>query len=405
MKRLGLYALLVGVIAWASLAPGFAASGSGGTNTTTQTTDTVNRDQGTIRAGTIYEGQVSVSGALNASLLYSWGQLKVSREVLEQLRGSISGTSVTAINEFFTSACASLPSNLELLTASGSVGYANPYLYYTSSGDVSATGFENPTAFNGADVLGIESRVVGGRTASWNPSPTTSASYLVPIGASATSTSTTSRDVRVGDFVLGTNTEVRTTTTNYSGNAEVTVYQVSGSKYVSPLVLDMSGQGRLEASNGDWLPHPARFDRKRVALFDFHANGFEVMMEWVGPNDGLLVEPRADGSVDGSCLFGTTGGYLNGFDKLTVRDASRDGVISGRELDGLCVWQDRNSNGRVDEGEVRTVRSLCITEISLRHANFRSTFVINGGRRVMWDWWPTAMELKKVRLAQGSQAR
>ena len=405
MKRLASRVLLACAIAWACLAPALAASGSGGTNTTTSTTDTVNRDQGTINAGSIFEGRVTVSGALSAALVYSWGQLKVSRDVLEQLRGSLSPSSVAAINDFYATACSSLPSNLELLTASGSVAYANPYLYYSTSGDVNATGFEGATTFQGADVLGIESHVVGGRTAAWNPAPTTATRYLVPLAATATRTSTSTHDVRVGEFVLGTDTEVRTTTTRYTGQAEVTVYEVSGSKYVSPLVLDLAGQGRLEASGGDWLPHATRFDRKRVALFDFYANGFEVMMEWVGPQDGLLLEPHADGTVDGSCLFGTTGGFLNGFDKLATRDLNHDGVISGHELDGLQVWQDRNGNARIDEGELRSVKALGITEISLRHSNYRSTFVMNGGRRVMWDWWPTALELKKVRVAQDPSRR
>jgi hypothetical protein len=135
-----------------------------------------------------------------------------------------------------------------------------------------------------------------------------------------------------------------------------------------------------------------------VAVFDFNANGFEVMMEWVGPGDGLLVEPKLDGSVDGSCLFGTTGGYASGFEKLAARDANHDSKLTGHELEGLNVWQDRNGNARVDEGELRSVTALGITEIHLDHISYRSTFVMNGATRVMWDWWPTALNLKRVRI-------
>ena len=177
---------------------------------------------------------------------------------------------------------------------------------------------------------------------------------------------------------------------------EVSIYSKSANKRVSPLVLDMTGNGVIQASNGQHMPgHPVV--NKNVILSDFYGDGFEVAMEWVGPQDGLLVAPKADGSVDMSCLFGTAGGYENGYEKLSLYDTNRDNKVSGEELNGLSVWQDANTNGIADAGEVKTVQELGISEISLTADNqFVSSFTMNGNTNKMWDWWPNALELIKV---------
>jgi len=132
-------------------------------------------------------------------------------------------------------------------------------------------------------------------------------------------------------------------------------------------------------------------------MFDIHANEMEIPMEWVGPKAGLLVEPKADGSVDGSCLFGTSDGYVNGFEKLQVRDRNGDGVITGAELNGLMVWVYANGNGKADPSELRTLPSLAITALSIKHKNFKSTFTMNGKSQTMWDWWPTALDTRLMK--------
>jgi hypothetical protein len=177
---------------------------------------------------------------------------------------------------------------------------------------------------------------------------------------------------------------------------DIAIYSKSANKRVSPLVLDMTGNGVLQASNGQHMPgHPVV--NKNVILADFYGDGFEIAMEWVGPQDGLLVAPKADGSIDMSCLFGTAGGYETGYEKLSLYDTNRDNKVSGTELNGLSVWQDANSNGIADAGEVKTVQELGISEISLRADNqFVSSFTMNGNTNKMWDWWPNALELVKV---------
>lgn len=162
----------------------------------------------------------------------------------------------------------------------------------------------------------------------------------------------------------------------------------------SPLVLDMDGDGKLEASGGQWNPHPGSFTQERLAEFDFWGNGFPVLMEWVGPTDGLLVVPKQDGSIDGTCFFGTSEGYPDGFSKLSLLDTNKDGVVFGKELEGLYVWQDRNQDAKVDNGELKTIQELGITSIGLNHKNGKAIFVMNNKTHAVYDWWPTMTDVR-----------
>ncbi len=188
-------------------------------------------------------------------------------------------------------------------------------------------------------------------------------------------------------FVHNTYTATTTTETNY---------EVVGHKYVSPLILDLTGKGRIQASGGQYLPHRNEFNMTHRVLFDFYGNGFPVAMEWVGPQDGLLVMPKADGSIDGTCLFGTATGYETGFEQLASLDGNLDLKISGAELAGLKVWQDKNGNARGDQGELTAVQDLGISELSLRNNKMVGSYKMKGQTFKMFDWWPTVMELKKV---------
>lgn len=190
---------------------------------------------------------------------------------------------------------------------------------------------------------------------------------------------------------------VNTITTNIN---TTTYYQTNIRASVSPIVLDLDRDGKLQASAGQWLPHGDSFDQTRVALFDFQANGFPVLTEWVGPQDGLLVRPHADGSVDGSSLFGTFGGYENGYEALKTLDVDGNGSLEGAELQGLKVWQDANSDAIVDDGELLTLDGLGISSLSVQHDQMRGTFVRNGETCQSFDWWPSVVEMRKKNMDQ-----
>lgn len=195
---------------------------------------------------------------------------------------------------------------------------------------------------------------------------------------------------------LHTEVDIYRDITTTKTNTHYSTYVVRGAVLESPIVLNMDGSGQLQASGGVWTPHEGMYLERR-AMFDFYGNGFPVAMEWVGPADGLLVKPKADGTIDGSCLFGTATGYQNGYEQLASLDMDMDGLVKGKELAGLSVWQDKNGNARPDQGEVQSIDKLGISELDLHHKNMKSTFVMNGKKCTMFDWWPTCLEVKKVK--------
>lgn len=396
----GRVTVLVALIMCLGCLPAFAgAAGSGSATsppvTTTTSTATTTVNCGDLNVGTVYQGTISVSGAMNTVEQYAWGTFAGTAALLDELANSIGGISQTALT-FYRNAVIALPSNYELLTATAP--NAASFLYYNDG--ASASRFSYPSSItDGGNALGIELQTVGGRTAAWNQTVSGPSNYAYAVSAKSVSSTTQKSVIRAGDIVLATNLNTINQMTRFTGDADVTVYQVEAQKFVSPLVLDLRGNGQIEASDGNWLPHPGHLDRSRLVPFDFFGNGFDELMEWIGPDDGFLIVPRLDGRVDGNCLFGTTGGWASGFEKLAQRDTNHDGQLTGDELRGLYVWQDRNSNGRIDPGELRTVQEMHITQISLKQTMYRSSFVMDGQTRTMWDWWPSALEMRKISLS------
>lgn len=185
------------------------------------------------------------------------------------------------------------------------------------------------------------------------------------------------------------------TTTNYN---QIAVWQISTLRTISPLLLDMDGDGAIQASGGEWLPHQ-KTHKERMAFFDFHGDKFPVLMEWPGPKDGILCQPKQDGSIDGTRLFGTATGFKDGYEALRVKDGNADGKINGAELSGLAVWTDANSDARPQSGEVKSLADHRVTELSLKHKKYVAAFQRDGKSYRMFDWWPQTFELNRVRIA------
>lgn len=186
-----------------------------------------------------------------------------------------------------------------------------------------------------------------------------------------------------------------------AGKFDAVTITTGGKKYVleeavivSPIVLDMDGNGKLEASNGVWLPHT--YDKGRVAQFDMDGDGFMDLVEWVGANDGILMVANGQ-EVNGRNFFGNIDGFTNGYQKLSTLDKNNDKKLSSEELDTLSIWQDKNGNAKVDKGEVVSVVALGITSINLVHNELVSSFVMNGETKKMWDWYPCMFRLKQTR--------
>ncbi len=148
--------------------------------------------------------------------------------------------------------------------------------------------------------------------------------------------------------------------------AAVKVFRVVPCAVSDPLVVDLDGDG-IEI-----LPI------ERGVNFDLWSNEHAVAVAWPHPDDAFLVlDVDADGSVvNGSELLGDIDGHsANGFDKLASLDhisagGDGDGHITSRDAayQRLRVWQDRDTNGRVSDGELLGLDTVGLESIPTRAA-------------------------------------
>ena len=101
-----------------------------------------------------------------------------------------------------------------------------------------------------------------------------------------------------------------------------------------------------------------------TGAFDYGAGS--VATAWVAGNDGILVrDANHDGQASASeIVFATSGSDLQG---LAAYDSNHDGRLSSADsaYADFQVWQDANSNGVVDKGEMHSLTALGIASISL----------------------------------------
>ncbi len=167
----------------------------------------------------------------------------------------------------------------------------------------------------------------------------------------------------------------------------------------SPIVLDLNNDKKIDVAYNYWLPHAPKFFTQNIVKFDITGDMVPDLVEWlVGPNDGLLVEPGVKKVTSALDLFGTAGGYSNGFEKLATYDKDKNGFVEGKELEGFKVWIDKNQNGICEENELFDIKQFNVKKLSVKHnGKFVSYYETNDGqKRLMWDWWPAAIEVKKI---------
>ena len=151
--------------------------------------------------------------------------------------------------------------------------------------------------------------------------------------------------------------ELKVEYTLLDGDGDTSTAVASTRTYHTPLVLDLDGDGieLLNAVDG--------------VQFDMDMDGDTEQTGWVDADDGLLaLDKNGDGIInDRSELFGDTDGFTDGFDNLSSYDGNGDGVIDVNDdiYEDLRVWQDLNSDGVTDEGELLTLADLGIVSIFL----------------------------------------
>jgi hypothetical protein len=111
--------------------------------------------------------------------------------------------------------------------------------------------------------------------------------------------------------------------------------------------------------------------------FDIFNNGTPTNVGWISPDDAILtLDVNGNGTIDnGSELFG--GGIGKGFAQLGTFDSNGDKVIDAKDADfgKLSSWQDGNSNGITDAGELRSLADAGVTSIDL---NTENSFTMDG---------------------------
>lgn len=137
----------------------------------------------------------------------------------------------------------------------------------------------------------------------------------------------------------------------------------------SPVVLDIDGDGISLTGPNEGVE------------FDLNGNGTKDSLGWTKPNSDdawLVLDRNGNGNIDnGTELFGDftpqpAGPDKNGFLALAVFDqqangGNGDGVIDPQDsvFTNLRLWQDKNHNGSVDEGELHTLAALNVKAIEL----------------------------------------
>ncbi|MDD4950739.1 hypothetical protein [Sulfuricurvum sp.] len=134
--------------------------------------------------------------------------------------------------------------------------------------------------------------------------------------------------------------------------------------FSSPLVLDLNGDGVTSIFISEGSTH-----------FDLDSNGTREHTGWVQSDDALLVlDKNQDGKINnGTELFGNNTllkngtKAANGFEALKEYDENKDGVIDAKDniYNTLNLWQDANSDGITDTGELHALSELGVASINL----------------------------------------
>ncbi|AGB82462.1 hemolysin-type calcium-binding protein [Serratia sp. FGI94] len=135
-----------------------------------------------------------------------------------------------------------------------------------------------------------------------------------------------------------------------------------------PIILDLNRDGVIGTTGRD-----------SGTYFDHDGNEFAESTGWVAPEDGLLVlDSNGDGIIDsGNELFGNNATLKdgskakNGYELLAEYDDNQDGVIDHQDAiyEKLQVWQDKNDNGIVDDGELLSLADANIAAIGTDYKN------------------------------------
>ena len=169
----------------------------------------------------------------------------------------------------------------------------------------------------------------------------------------------------------------------------------------SPIAIDLNRDGEVTRIQ------PKQVGRKEGWMIDITGDGDEEYLnEWFGPEEGILVDLSGkydmfkeeatkngrrvqDLIITGIHLLGDQGGqYADGFAKLKKRDADDNGILEAKELVGLHIWIDSNSNARLDNNELSNLADHKIVGLRVTHTGMKSTAILANGKEILTeDLW------------------
>ncbi|WP_159068645.1 calcium-binding protein [Neisseria wadsworthii] len=133
----------------------------------------------------------------------------------------------------------------------------------------------------------------------------------------------------------------------------------------SPIIIDLNGDGIKTIGLGGG------------ANFDHDKSGFALQTGWAAKEDGLLVlDLNGNGAVDnGGELFGNHTLLAdgkpadNGFEALKQYDTNQNGLLDTGDArwGKFRIWQDADSDGVSDSGELKTLSETGIISLNLKY--------------------------------------
>jgi len=130
---------------------------------------------------------------------------------------------------------------------------------------------------------------------------------------------------------------------------------------ITPIAIDL---------NGDGIHTIARQDM--TGSFDLLGTGKAIQTGWLSKGDGFLaIDSNHNGQIDDiSELFGGSA-KGDGFAKLASYDSNGDGFVDASDADfaSLLIWQDANSDGKTDAGELVSLTQAGVTSLKLAYTD------------------------------------
>jgi tetratricopeptide (TPR) repeat protein len=135
--------------------------------------------------------------------------------------------------------------------------------------------------------------------------------------------------------------------------------------------------------------------------FDLDATRQVKQWQWLSPKAGWLVylNDNVADVTSGVQLMGNVSFNIfweNGYKAMSSLDDNANGLIDGKELKNLAVWNDKNSNGISEKSELTYLTNMDVESLTYQYTkenkqllkNDKGIKFKNGKTRPTFDWFP-----------------